>query len=75
MTVAATAAGRGGPMPLPWVLLIDTPARSMIIVSVSAVILWWKSHRKCAGGIALEARKAAARREARAVIKLLPSSS
>lgn len=60
MTVAAATAGRVGRMPVPWILLIDTPAGSMIFLPVSAVIMWWESHRKCAAGIAIFAVSVAA---------------
>ncbi len=40
-------------MPVPWILLIDTLAGSMIFLSVSGVILWWETHRKRAAGITI----------------------
>ena len=37
---------KGTAMPVPWILLIDTLAGSMIFLSISGVILWWETHRK-----------------------------
>jgi len=44
---------KGTAMPVPWILLIDTLAGSMIFLSISGVILWWESHRKRAVGITI----------------------
>ncbi len=44
---------KGTAMPVPWILLIDTLAGSMIFLSVSGVILWWETHRKRAVGITI----------------------
>jgi len=42
---------KGTAMPVPWILLIDTLAGSMIFPSISDVILWWERHRRRAVGI------------------------
>ena len=42
---------RNSSPPVPWILLIDTLAGSMIFLSISGVILWWETHRKRAVGI------------------------
>ena len=44
---------KGTAMPVPWILLIDTLAGSMIFLSISGVILWWETHRKRAVGITI----------------------
>jgi hypothetical protein len=44
---------KGTAMPVPWILLIDTLAGSMIFLSVSGVILWWETHRRRAAGITI----------------------
>ncbi len=44
---------KGTTMPVPWILLIDTLAGSMIFLSISGVILWWETHRKRVVGIAI----------------------
>lgn len=44
---------KGTAMPVPWILLIDTLAGSMIFLSISGVVLWWESHRKRAVGITI----------------------
>ena len=51
---------KGTTMPVPWILLIDTLAGSMIFLSISGVILWWESHRKRAVGITIFAVAVAA---------------
>lgn len=51
---------KGTAMPVPWILLIDTLAGSMIFLSVSGVILWWETHRKRAVGITIFAVAVAA---------------
>ena len=37
---------KGTGMPVPWILLIDTLAGSLIFLSISGVILWWETHRR-----------------------------
>ena len=51
---------KGTTKPVPWILLIDTLAGSMIFLSISGVILWWESHRKRAVGITIFAVAVAA---------------
>ena len=51
---------KGTAMPVPWILLIDTLAGSMIFLSISGVILWWETHRKRAVGITIFAAAVAA---------------
>ncbi len=51
---------KGTAMPVPWILLIDTLAGSMIFLSISGVILWWETHRKRAVGITIFAVAVAA---------------
>ena len=40
-------------MPIPWILLIDTLAGSLIFLSLSGVILWWETNRRRGLGIAI----------------------
>jgi len=51
---------KGTAMPVPWILLIDTLAGSMIFLSISGVILWWETHRRRAVGITIFAVSVAA---------------
>jgi hypothetical protein len=44
---------KGVTMPVPWILLIDTLAGSLIFLSISGVILWWETHRRRLVGIAI----------------------
>ncbi len=44
---------KGATMPVPWILLIDTLAGSMIFLSISGAILWWETHRRRTVGIAI----------------------
>lgn len=37
---------KGTAMPVPWVLLIDTFAGSLIFLALSGVILWWQTNRR-----------------------------
>jgi hypothetical protein len=37
---------KGVGMPVPWILLIDTLAGSLIFLSISGAILWWETHRR-----------------------------
>ncbi len=44
---------KGVGMPVPWILLIDTLAGSLIFLSISGAILWWETHRRRGLGIAI----------------------
>ena len=44
---------KGTTMPAPWILLIDTLAGAMIVLSLSGVILWWETHRRRLAGIVI----------------------
>ncbi|MDI1286521.1 MAG: PepSY-associated TM helix domain-containing protein [Reyranella sp.] len=44
---------KGTGMPVPWILLIDTLAGSLIFLSLSGAILWWETHRRRGLGIAI----------------------
>lgn len=44
---------KGTSMPIPWILLIDTLAGSLIFLSLSGVILWWETNRQRKLGIAI----------------------
>jgi hypothetical protein len=44
---------KGGGMPLPWILLVDTLAGSLIFLSISGVVLWMLTHRRRRVGLAL----------------------
>lgn len=44
---------KGTSMPVPWILLIDTLAGSLIFLSLSGVILWWETNRQRKLGIAI----------------------
>ena len=44
---------KGVGMPVPWILLIDTLAGSLVFLSVSGAILWWETHRRRGLGIAI----------------------
>lgn len=44
---------KGTGMPIPWILLIDTLAGSLIFLSLSGVILWWETNRRRKLGIAI----------------------
>jgi uncharacterized protein len=37
---------KGVGMPIPWILLIDSLAGSLIFLSLSGAILWWETHRR-----------------------------
>jgi hypothetical protein len=41
---------KGVGMPVPWILLIDTLAGSLIFLSISGAILWWETHRRRLAG-------------------------
>ena len=36
---------KGVGMPVPWILLVDTLAGSLIFLSLSGLLLWWQTHR------------------------------
>ncbi len=44
---------KGVGMPIPWILLIDTLAGSLIFLSLSGLILWWETNRRRTLGIAI----------------------
>ena len=44
---------KGVGMPVPWILLIDTLAGSLIFLSISGTILWWETHRRRRVGLAI----------------------
>ena len=44
---------KGTAMPVPWILLIDTLAGSLIFLSLSGVVLWWETNRQRTLGIAI----------------------
>lgn len=44
---------KGVGMPVPWILLIDTLAGSLIFLSLSGLILWWETNRRRRLGIAI----------------------
>jgi len=44
---------KGSGMPLPWILLVDTLAGSLIFLSLSGVALWMLTHRRRRVGLAL----------------------
>lgn len=44
---------KGTGMPVPWILLIDTLAGSLIFLSISGAILWWETHRRRGLGIVI----------------------
>ncbi|SJZ50320.1 hypothetical protein SAMN02745126_01379 [Enhydrobacter aerosaccus] len=44
---------KGVAMPIPWILLVDTLAGSLIFLSLSGVILWWETNRRRHLGIAI----------------------
>lgn len=44
---------KGTTMPVPWILLIDTMAGSLIFLSISGTILWWETNRRRRVGLAI----------------------
>jgi hypothetical protein len=44
---------KGTSMPIPWILLIDTLAGSLIFLSISGAILWWETNRRRGLGLAI----------------------
>jgi hypothetical protein len=51
---------KGVTMPVPWILLIDSLAGSLIFLSLSGTVLWWESHRRRATGVVIFAASIAA---------------
>jgi hypothetical protein len=50
---------KGNGMPLAWILLVDTLAGSMILLSLSGVLLWMQSHRRRVVGVTIAASSTA----------------
>ena len=44
---------KGTSMPIPWILLIDTLAGSLIFLSISGVVLWWETNRRRGVGLTI----------------------
>jgi uncharacterized protein len=44
---------KGVGMPVPWILLVDTLAGSLLFLSLSGLILWWETNRRRRLGIAI----------------------
>jgi hypothetical protein len=44
---------KGTAMPVPWVLLVDTVAGSLIFLSLSGALLWWMTNRRRRLGLAI----------------------
>ena len=44
---------KGIGMPVPWILLVDTLAGSLIFLSLSGLLLWWQTHRGRRWGLAI----------------------
>lgn len=44
---------KGTGMPVPWILLIDTLAGSLIFLSISGAILWWETNRRRGLGLVI----------------------
>jgi len=44
---------KGVGMPVPWILLVDTLAGSLIFLSISGTILWWETNRRRRLGMAI----------------------
>jgi hypothetical protein len=44
---------KGTGMPVPWILLIDSLAGSLIFLSISGTILWWETNRRRRLGLAI----------------------
>jgi uncharacterized protein len=53
LVAALTNLHKGVGMPVPWILLIDSLAGSLIFLSLSGVILWWKTTRRRLVGLAI----------------------
>ena len=48
-----TSLHKGTAMPVPWILLVDTVAGSLIFLSVSGALLWWMTNRRRRLGLAI----------------------
>ncbi len=44
---------KGVGMPVPWILLVDTLAGSLVFLALSGLILWWETNRRRRLGIAI----------------------
>src|SRR5437868_10555808 len=44
---------KGVGMPVPWILLIDSLAGSLIFLSLSGAVLWWETNRRRRLGVAI----------------------
>ena len=44
---------KGTAMPVPWILLVDTVAGSLIFLSLSGALLWWMTNRRRRLGLAI----------------------
>jgi hypothetical protein len=44
---------KGVGMPVPWILLIDTLAGSLIFLTLSGTLLWWKTNRRRGLGLTI----------------------
>jgi len=44
---------KGTSMPVPWILLVDTIAGSLIFLSLSGALLWWMTNRRRRLGLAI----------------------
>jgi hypothetical protein len=44
---------KGVGMPVPWILLIDSLAGSLVFLSISGAILWWETNRRRRLGLAI----------------------
>ena len=44
---------KGTSMPIPWILLIDSLAGSLIFLSISGAILWWETNRRRGLGLTI----------------------
>jgi hypothetical protein len=53
LVATLTSMHKGSGMPLPWILLVDTLAGSLIFLSISGVALWTLTHRRRRVGLAL----------------------
>lgn len=48
-----TSLHKGTAMPVPWILLVDTVAGSLIFLSLSGALLWWMTNRRRRLGLAI----------------------
>lgn len=44
---------KGVGMPVPWILVVDTLAGSLLFLSLSGLVLWWETNRRRRLGIAI----------------------